>query len=55
LWHTVKIMFGSWVRREHRPSAFFDDSGTPRASATILAQTELARLKQEVEARSIEA
>ena len=52
LWHSVKLLFGSWIRREHRPSEFFDDGGAPRVSATVLDQADHAKLKQEVEART---
>jgi hypothetical protein len=45
---SVRKLLGAWLRREHTPSPFFDESGEPRATPKLLTDEELRALKRRV-------
>lgn len=44
--HSLRVITGSWLRREHRPSPFFDDTtGEPRVEPRVLEPDERQGLR----------
>ena len=49
--HSLRMLAGAWIRREHRPSPFFEpDTGVPRVTPHVLTKAERTALLDQLPA-----